>query len=76
MANANGAPSWTVTSQHERVEVGDSGQAERGIRVEFNTPSGAHGSVFVPSRLYTTEYVRQQIAARAAVLEEVAGLKG
>jgi hypothetical protein len=69
-------PAWEVTQQTEATDIGPTGAYVSGVRVTFRTASGAVGSVFVPHTDYTVERVRAAIAARAGVIEGVAGLQG
>lgn len=69
-------PAWTVTGQVETTDQGPDGTYVPGVRISFRTATGANGSVFLPHAQYTVAAVRSAIAARAAVLDEVAGLTG
>lgn len=69
-------PTWEIIAQREDYRPGPSGAFVSGVVVTFRTASGATGSVFVPDTQYTTEAVRQAVAARAAAMEAVAALKG
>lgn len=69
-------PAWAITQQLETTDLGPAGAYVSGVRVTFRTVSGVTGSVFVPHTDYTVDAVRRAVAARAAVLEDVAGLTG
>lgn len=71
---AENGPSWEVTAQREEMQQGPSGAFEPGMVVTFRTESGATGSVWLRMADYTVEKARATIAARAAVMESVAGL--
>lgn len=70
------ATGWEVTSQRETMEQDASGAYVHGYMVSFRSGSGAPGSVFVPLSDYTVERVRKAVAARAAAIDAVSGLKG
>lgn len=65
---------WFVTGQHEDTVVGDNGQVQQGVTVQFRTGNGTSASVFVPNARYNAETVRTMIATRAAELDRVAAL--
>lgn len=71
MANMIG---WKVTSQTETTNISAGGDIAEGIRVGFVLDDGTAGSVFVPLAGYSADKVRAAVAARAAVLGEVATL--
>lgn len=66
---------WTVTSQTpNQMIVTDAGVSEQGTYVYFRTGNGHAGSVFVPDNHYNAKNVRQMIAAKAALIDEVGAL--
>jgi hypothetical protein len=67
---------WAVTAQQESTELASNGQFVKGMSVFFQTGSGVAGSVFVPDMLYTPDYVRDAINAKAQQLDIIAGLSG
>lgn len=67
---------WTIQAQQYKVAPGISGALTPGMEVTFTTASGIMGSVFIPQAQYTVDYVRQQVAAQALVLDQVQNLKG
>lgn len=67
--------SWTVTRQRPESSWVD-GQYLDGIRVFFDTGAGQSDSVWVSNNDYSASRVRSAIAARAAIVDEVAGLTG
>lgn len=69
-------PRWTVTGQQQSERLTDGGAFESVVRVNFALASGTKGSVVIPSRLYSEEYVRAQIDATASAMAAVEGLKG
>lgn len=64
-----------IVGQIETVMPGPSGRFEPVIRVTFRTPSGAIGSVDVPTASFSVETVREAVRERAAAMESVAGLQ-
>ncbi len=69
-------PAWTIITQVETTDLGPNGTFIQGVKVGFRTASGAIGSVFIPTDAYTVEKVRTEVSARAATLDQVAGLTG
>lgn len=68
------AVTWTVTGQTETTGLDANNQYVPGMKVNFRTGSGATASVFVPWNQYTKERVQQIVGARAAAIEDVAGM--
>ena len=64
-----------ITGQLETVMPGPSGRFEPVIRVSFRTPSGAIGSVDVPTVSFNVDAVREAVKDRAAQMEAVANLQ-
>ena len=75
MADPTG-PAWAVVSQTETTDLGDDGTYVPGVKVVFRTAKGVTGSVFVRGADYTPDRVRQLVAARAVVADEIAGMAG
>lgn len=72
----SGPPAWVVTGQTERTIISDGGTAVNVVTVTFNLPNGTVGSVNIPLTGYNVDAVRQAIAARVALLNDVANLTG
>lgn len=69
------AASWQVTGDTpDQYEFDGAGNPVIGHRVAFLTGEGHRGSVFIPNDHYNPHYVRIQIAAQAAVADEVNSL--
>lgn len=68
--------SWTVTSQQETIDKGPDGNLVQGYRVNFSTPSGITGSIFVAKARYSAQAVQQQLAQHVAELEAVSRSTG
>lgn len=73
---SNTEPAWTITAQVQSTDMGPANAYVDGVRVTFQTAAGAIGSLFIPNTEYTVERVRSLVAARAAVMDQVAGLTG
>lgn len=56
---------WRVISQVEQDRLTSQGTFEPIVKVTYETASGSQGSVEIPKRLYTAEYVAQQVDAAA-----------
>ena len=69
-------PRWTVISQQQTERLTGSGAFESVVRVNFQLASGTQGNVVIPSRLYSEDYVRQQIDAQAGAMSAVENLQG
>lgn len=67
---------WTVTGQQETTGQDDSGRFVPGVRVAFKLGNGTAGTVFVPEAVFSADQVAARIAARAAQMLAVSGLKG
>jgi hypothetical protein len=67
---------WTVTTQRQDIRADDNGRLVRGVVVGFRLGSGTNGEVFVPEALFTPEYVRAAITAKASAHDAVSGLSG
>ena len=65
---------WRVVSQVEATDRDVSGNFVPGHRVYFETASGVTGSVFLSAMFYTPDNVRAAIAAKAAIIDSIAGL--
>lgn len=66
---------YQVTSQvTDQIITTDAGQTVTGTYVYFVTGEGQSGSVFVPDAHYTAGKVRQMVAAKAALLDEVGNI--
>lgn len=76
VAQGNASSGWSVTGQNEASEVNGAGQLLKGVRIYFRTGGGVDSSVFVPESQYNAAAVRAAIAARAAVVDEIASLAG
>lgn len=70
------ATGWEVTAQQETFATGPAGRVEKVVRVMFTTGKGTTASVDVPMNQYNPANVRAAVAAYAAQLDEVHGLKG
>lgn len=69
--------SWRVTGSSETIGTDDRGIAVPGVDVRYQTDSGATGTVFVPrTMIQNTGYVQEKIAADAAGLDAIKGLRG
>lgn len=67
-----GPGGWTVTSQTEVTKPDPSGNFTTGVQVYFTTALGQQSSVFVPDNIYpNVDQVRQMIAAKAAIVDQV-----
>lgn len=67
---------WRVVSQQQTEQLTPGGTFESVVRVNFELASGTRGTVVVPSRLYSEDYVRQQIEASAGSMTAVESLEG
>lgn len=69
------ATNWKVVSQVPRDELLATGSFESGWDVYYETiPEGVRGNVWVPKRLYTADYVRDQIDQEVSALQAIQGL--
>jgi len=76
MPAAQDTTTWRVTGQTEQTQIMAGGNPVRGVQVFYTTGAGHTGSVFVPYSQYTTDYVRDQVAAAAAQMDAVGMLSG
>lgn len=67
---------WEILSQIPGVGLGPDRKATQGITVTFISGKGVPGEVFIPTSQYTTLNVRAAVAAHAARLDEVQGMRG
>lgn len=65
---------WRVTSDVEVTAQADNGQFAQGHKISFTTGNGGQGSVFVPDSSYNVATVRRLIAAKVAIMDQVAAL--
>lgn len=59
------AANWRVVAQQQREELTAQGTFQKVWDVSFEVPSGTRATVTVPERLYSEDYVRDAIEARA-----------
>lgn len=62
---------WSVTSQQETVDRGPDGSLVNGYKINFTTPSGVSGSIFVPRTAYNAANVKALLRAHISELEAV-----
>ena len=70
------AGKWSVVSQRQSERLTSSGAFESIVTVTFQLASGTTGSVAIPSRLYSEDYVRQQVDEKATAMIAVENLAG
>lgn len=70
------AGKWSVVSQRQSQNLTPSGTFESVVTVTFQLTSGTIGSVIIPSRLYTPEYVQQVVDAQATTMATIENLQG
>lgn len=70
------AASWTVIAQRQSEELTPQGTFESVVDVTFQLASGTTGSVKIPARLYSADYVSEQVATRASEMMAVERLSG
>lgn len=69
------ATTWRVTSDSpDQYDFAAGGEPVLGHIIRFVTGEGATGSVFVPEAHYNAAAIRQLLAAKAAVADEIATL--
>lgn len=68
------AAKWRVVSQRQTEQLTAGGQFEATVIVDFELASGTRGSVKIPSRLYSEDYVRQQVTLLADQMDGVENL--
>lgn len=68
------AQGWRVTQQRQYEELTPGGTFESVVEVGFSLDSGATASIKIPVRLYTEDYVRTQIEARAQTMMAIENL--
>lgn len=69
------ATDWQITSQREMEELMPTGSFEKHMEVRFTViPEGIDGSIKIPVRLYTEDYIRNSIDAYAARIKAVQSL--
>ena len=69
------ATEWRVTNQVPREELLQSGAFEPGWDVFYETiPEATRGSIWVPKRFYSPDYVRDLIQKEVTALKGIADL--
>lgn len=69
------ATTWQITGDTpDQYEFDAANNPVTGHRVSFLTGAGRRGSVFVPEDHYNAAAVRQLVAAKAAIADEVGSL--
>jgi len=76
VANPSPAPagSWSVIGQQEQVEFDQQGKMQNGVKISFQTGQGHSGTVFVPQAQYNPERVKELVAAKAQLMDQVGAL--
>jgi hypothetical protein len=67
---------WTVGTQVQRTARNTLGQFVPGWDIHFVTSSGIAGSVWVSDTDYNPSTIRELIASKAAIIDQVQGLSG
>lgn len=70
------AGTWRVVTQQQREELTAQNTFVQVMEIGFELTSGTRGSVVVPTRLYSEEYVRAQIELKASAMAAVENLAG
>jgi len=65
------AESWRVVNQQQREDLTSNGTFHKVWDVTFETGSGTRGTVTIPERLYSADYVREEIDRRVATIAAV-----
>lgn len=68
------AANWRVVAQQQREELTPQGTFHKVWDVTFEVPSGTRGTVTIPERLYSEDYVRDLIETRAQQIINVESL--
>ena len=76
MTQPKQAVTWTVTTQTEATQRGPDNTFMPGVSVGFRLSTGQSGTVFVPHNLFTPDFVREQVQAKAELMQRIAGLSG
>lgn len=68
---------WQVIRQDpDQYDPDNTANPATGVVVHFQTGAGNTGSVFVPYARYSVHNVRQMVAARALLADEIGALTG
>lgn len=67
---------WRILSQRQTERLTPSGSFESITVVNFETGKGTPGSVSIPARLYTPEYVKEQVEAAATTIIAIEDMEG
>lgn len=70
------ASGWRVIDQRQTEELSPQGTFTAVVRVTFQLDTGTIGSVTIPARLYTPEYVQEHVAQAAQAMHAVNSLTG
>lgn len=69
------ANNWRVTGQRQTTTLDGNSRFQEVIEVSFETiPEATAGKVLIPLPMYTEDYVRSQIDARAATMQAIHNL--
>jgi len=68
------AMKWQVISQRQTERLTPGGSFESVVQVGFQLASGTTGTVEIPARLYSPEYVQAQVDAAATTMIAVENL--
>lgn len=69
------AGSWRVVNQQQREDLTTSGTFHKVWDVTYETAGGTRGTVTIPERLYTEDYVRSTIDARVSTVSAIENLQ-
>lgn len=67
---------WRILSQRPTERLTPSGSFESIVVVNFETGKGSPGVVNIPARLYTPEYVQEQVEAAAKTIIAIEDMQG
>lgn len=68
------AGSWRVVNQQQREDLTTNGTFHKVWDVTYETSGGTRGTVTIPERLYTAEYVSAEIDRRVATVQAIEAL--
>lgn len=68
------AGKWRVVAQQQREDLTPNGTFQKVWDVVYETSSGTRGTVTVPARLYSEDYVRSQIDSEVDAITAIENL--
>ena len=64
-------PDYTIVAQHNTIGFNTQGNAVAGWQIDYSTPNGNTGSIFVPNAQYNLATVKELIEAQVQTMAAI-----